>query len=851
MKRAGRIVSRLARSFRTLTRVVAPLTLALGGLGGLSFTAIFNQTRKWADEVGKLSDELGIAVDKLMGLRLAAELTGTTTAILTKGLQRMNRRIGEANAGYGEAVKGLSDLGLAAKDLAGLTAFEQFAKIADATGKMATQADKAAAVFTLFGRQGSMLLNMFALQEEGLRQISSRFDELAGKVTRLDFKQIETMNDEIVFLQTALKGFSFRALVELAPTIGAIINLLTDGFVHLRKTIVPTMVSGIQKGINKILEVSKDLLPFIASGILTLRAAVTPLAMAAKTIVTGVRAIAEGIEFVIAKLTVASPAAAKFFEAFNITDAKTALVAFVSALSQVSEMVMKLAAINAAVVGDTMMGIVAFMRNVHKVVGITLNEQTRLFGKFASGVGQTLAAALDPRISVKDAAKEQFKLLGVEAKASARRVQSAFARIDLNPFKFVLADAKNKLLDLRDQFTEQIKSDTATYAKAASFLDGILEGLKDFELEFSIPNITVEEEDRALLKKMFAPVALFGSQEANKILAGAFSGIEPAGPAALPKELSTNSKHVQDLNAEMRRVNAALAKRQVSGEIRKSVDLFRTLPIFKSFPASIQRAITSFGTIAIDPRDMKILGSILTESARTLQKDDFVIPQPKFLPWNFDPITVSADVGEELSPVASALNNVADALNRDIAPTVANLPAMEAIKAADDTFGSVLSSASGDVNTLRLQTMKLSQSLEQHRNRLDAREKSGLERLITNQAKVVQRVAKTPVLPLIQPILPLIKPAETFGASATDAINSLFEVETSFRDVMEGFLQRGLQVVAPPVIRDFPEVIKLSRDEGADKANAATVKQNGLLQQILTVLGEEPPPALELEQVSF
>ena len=91
----------------------------LAGVAGLG--ALVQTSRTAVDELGKVSDKLGISTERLAGLQHAAELTGNSTRNLNLGLQRMVRRVAEAAEGTGEAQNALAELGLDAKELAQLS----------------------------------------------------------------------------------------------------------------------------------------------------------------------------------------------------------------------------------------------------------------------------------------------------------------------------------------------------------------------------------------------------------------------------------------------------------------------------------------------------------------------------------------------------------------------------------------------------------------------------------------------------------------------------------------------------------------------------------------------------------
>ena len=85
------------------------------GVGGLG--ALIKSSLAVGDALGKTADKLGTTTEALAGLRHAADLTGVSNKTLDTSMQRLTRRLSEAKAGTGAAVKGLDALGLSAEYL--------------------------------------------------------------------------------------------------------------------------------------------------------------------------------------------------------------------------------------------------------------------------------------------------------------------------------------------------------------------------------------------------------------------------------------------------------------------------------------------------------------------------------------------------------------------------------------------------------------------------------------------------------------------------------------------------------------------------------------------------------------
>lgn len=557
MRKVRSAVSAVVGAFSRMTKAITPVFLALTGLTGISLVALINQTRKLGDEVGKLSDEIGIEVNQLFALRTAAELTGTTTAILTTALQRMNRRIGEAVRGYGEGVKALTALGLAASDLASLGAFEQFKVISDRVAELGTQALKAGDSYALFGRQGSKLINMFQLQSEGLDEILKRTERLMGPFTREDLRPIEAMNDMIVEMKSALSGLSLRALIGLAPKIASIIDAMTEGFIRFREKVLPSVIKMQSRLFDLMLKGIEKVLPVIFTVGIFLREMARRGITSLKTVAQGFSALAAKITETIDLVRASSTEAAALLDVFNVKDA-TDLFAFIGV--GISNIITSLLD-GIILIGKAIPGLLTAIIRAYKEVGRTyivlMEGMYDITETTFTAIAEIVSAAFDPRKSIKKAILESTDLWSTQWHKAAQDLETQMNKVSFDALGKEVDKLWESFGELGVEFSDKMEADMGTWKRLQKQMSSFFDGLRDFELTFDIPQIEVNPEDRKLLKKLFAPVAEFGSQAAQKIIAQS-EGIKPPKipplvipeiklDFALPKDRVT-----EDLNA-MRR----------------------------------------------------------------------------------------------------------------------------------------------------------------------------------------------------------------------------------------------------------------------------------------------------------
>ena len=207
-----------------LMRRMATGALALGGIAGLGY--VTKQTMGTIDATAKLSDRLGIATEKLIGLQHAAKISGVDN--INKPLEIFTKRLGEVQMGTGEAERALDALGLTVDELVNKTPDEAIGVVADQISRLKTQSEKAAAANFLFGRSGQQLLNMFEMGSAGIDEYQAKVEALGMTYSRVDAAKVEAANDAIANMRGALQGLVNKGIIQASPYIEALADLMTE-----------------------------------------------------------------------------------------------------------------------------------------------------------------------------------------------------------------------------------------------------------------------------------------------------------------------------------------------------------------------------------------------------------------------------------------------------------------------------------------------------------------------------------------------------------------------------------------------------------------------------------------------
>jgi hypothetical protein len=200
--------------------VLAKGAMAVGNAFRSAASAVSNfvsSIRVSADASGKLATRLGMSVESLQGLQMAATMAGVGD--LTPTLQKMSIILGQAAAGAKPATEALAGIGLSIDDLAGMNPDEQFKAIAAAISAIPDPASRAAAAVKIFGKSGVELLPLLS---QNLEEVQARMERLGAVLSADQTEAIEGMNDALTMVQATFEGIIGQVVGNLAPVVTAL-----------------------------------------------------------------------------------------------------------------------------------------------------------------------------------------------------------------------------------------------------------------------------------------------------------------------------------------------------------------------------------------------------------------------------------------------------------------------------------------------------------------------------------------------------------------------------------------------------------------------------------------------------
>jgi hypothetical protein len=225
-----------------------------------------------ADELGKVSQKIGISVEALSRLEYAAKLSDVELEGLTTGLRKFSQVVVQAagNSKSGPA-QVFSALGIAVKDAAGnLRSSDQlFADVADRFSQMKDGALKTSLAVQLFGKSGADLIPLLNSGRDGLKQMADESDRLGATISTKTAKAAEKFNDTLTTVGQILQGVVNKVMEAALPSLQSFADFLASPeFASAAQTFGTTLLTVLQavaEAIVGVTNAARDLFNFLNS----------------------------------------------------------------------------------------------------------------------------------------------------------------------------------------------------------------------------------------------------------------------------------------------------------------------------------------------------------------------------------------------------------------------------------------------------------------------------------------------------------------------------------------------------------------------------------------------------------
>jgi hypothetical protein len=199
---------------------------AFSGIGSLLgagiavglFLHVTDETEKFVLELGRLSDQTGIDISALAGLREVAEQTGTSFGSVETALVRMLRAQDLAIAGHKAQKDAFEQIGISVNDLKSLSPEDLFFQVAEGLNQTDSASEAAATAITLFGKGGAALIPMLREYGDNLRVLVDEHGK-ASLVTREAYDSALQYQTVTANLGATIRSVTIPAMEILTKTL--------------------------------------------------------------------------------------------------------------------------------------------------------------------------------------------------------------------------------------------------------------------------------------------------------------------------------------------------------------------------------------------------------------------------------------------------------------------------------------------------------------------------------------------------------------------------------------------------------------------------------------------------------
>jgi phage-related protein len=164
------------------------------GIGVAAIGALAKNAFDMAAALDESAQKVGLTVEALQELNMAATQSGISEEQLATGIERMNKSVGQLAQGAKPAVDAFAKIGLSFDDLKGKTPEVQLGIIADKLNQLPDVQQRVAIGSQIMGKSFSELLPLINLGSKGLEDYAQK-QRAQGEITTEEAKQLDSLSD--------------------------------------------------------------------------------------------------------------------------------------------------------------------------------------------------------------------------------------------------------------------------------------------------------------------------------------------------------------------------------------------------------------------------------------------------------------------------------------------------------------------------------------------------------------------------------------------------------------------------------------------------------------------------------
>ncbi len=228
--------------------IIAPLAAAT--VAWASLESVMKSFER-SEGLGKVANNLGIAVDKLSQLHYVAELNMSSAEAMDGALKKMAVFLGTVGDAGSEASMSLAKIGLSARDLEGLTVDQAFLKVSDALNTVSSSTERVTLQQKIFGKSSQEVSGVLTQSSAAIREMMNEGKNLGRTMENIEFGKLAAAKDSVEHLQAAFRSLADKLSIALSPAIDLVARVIdkgignTNDFKKVFDDLVTNMVYGV------------------------------------------------------------------------------------------------------------------------------------------------------------------------------------------------------------------------------------------------------------------------------------------------------------------------------------------------------------------------------------------------------------------------------------------------------------------------------------------------------------------------------------------------------------------------------------------------------------------------------
>ncbi len=216
-KKMGAFRARALKMIKSVAAMAARFAKFAAVIALVGFAKLVQSAIQANDELGKMATTLGIAVGRLKGLRLAAELAGVSNTSFDKSMIKLGKDIVDATNGLTTYQRAFDRLNISTEDLLNLSPDKQLLAVGKALNTVTSATERTALAAELFGTRNAQLVNLLANSGDEIERTIQKAQDLGAALTGFDVARFEAAQDELTLIRTSFEGLRNQLTIGVLP----------------------------------------------------------------------------------------------------------------------------------------------------------------------------------------------------------------------------------------------------------------------------------------------------------------------------------------------------------------------------------------------------------------------------------------------------------------------------------------------------------------------------------------------------------------------------------------------------------------------------------------------------------